>query len=240
MGTDENQHYQYLCGSWQGFIQQIVYQVGRGYRWYCLTHLPEHKIDNWPKIDQKLIKKYDCAKSKFQRYRAKNKGAASYMYIRWQHIAVILRTAGEVRPEDDTFYDIEKKELSLQITPLVGFKLHHKRHNHSVTAVYLTKDTFRGLKAVLEETANKEHLAKPILAKVLLKEWDKINGFPAYGGILEQKAELLRHVLNMCRRYQIPLEREDFRFTTKRKIVKVWINQPNEYNADSKAPACAS
>ena len=233
MGTDENLHYQYLCGSWQGLLQQIVYQVGRGYRWYCLTILPEHKIDNWLKIDQKLMKKYDCAKSKFQRYREKNKGAACYLYIRWQHIAVILRTTGVVRPEDDTFYNIEKKELLLQITPLVGFKVHHKRHNHSVTAVYLARDTFRGLKAVLEETARKEHLEKPVLAKFVRKEWDKINGFPAYGGIIEQKAELLRHVLTLCRKHNIPLERGDFRFSTKRPIVKVWTTPPPDTPEDA-------
>jgi hypothetical protein len=86
------------------------------------------------------------------------------------------------------------------------------------------------LKAVLEETANKEHLEKPVLAKVLLKEWDKINGFPAYGGIIEQKTELLRYVLNLCRRYKIPLEREAFRFNTSRRIVKVWIDPTENAN----------
>jgi hypothetical protein len=229
MGVDENLHnYQYLCGSWQALLQQLVYQVGRGYRWYSLTHYPEQKRDKWLSIDRKLIKKYDCAKSKFQRYRAKGKGEAAYMFIRWEHIALILRTTGELRPEDDTFYDTEKKDITLQISPLVGFNVHHKRRGHTITAVYLTRDTYRGLKAVLEDVAHKEHLEKPAIAKVLLKEWDKINGFPAFAGILEQKTELLRHVLNLCRRYKIPLTREDFRFNSRRKIIKVWIDHPPE------------
>jgi hypothetical protein len=65
----------YQCRSWQGFVQQLVYLVSRGgYFYYCLVQYPLEKKEKWEKIDTKLIGKYQCDKSKYQRARNKNKG----------------------------------------------------------------------------------------------------------------------------------------------------------------------
>ncbi|OOB74944.1 hypothetical protein AXF41_14110 [Clostridium haemolyticum] len=64
---------QYLCGSWQGLIQQVVYLVSRGYYYHHIEYLPQKKSARFPKIDQKLIEKYKADKSKYQRARQKNK-----------------------------------------------------------------------------------------------------------------------------------------------------------------------
>ena len=95
----------YLCIDWQGFIQQLVYQVSRGYWFYHYVKYPVAKEDRWRKIDEKLQKKYSTDRSKYVRARRKQKGLANFVFLRWRDHAVILHTMGtiDVPNYDDKF-----------------------------------------------------------------------------------------------------------------------------------------
>ncbi|NPV92946.1 MAG: hypothetical protein HPY50_19435 [Firmicutes bacterium] len=69
------------------------------------------KREKWLLIDQKLIKKYQTNKSKGQRHRLRDKGLASTFYLRFDDVALLLHTLGELQPDikaDDVHRRIQK------------------------------------------------------------------------------------------------------------------------------------
>jgi len=138
------------------------------------------------------------------------RGACDFYPVRkhTSEAGAILKTGEKAPREEDRFESIEDKPLTVRISPLVEFKLHRKRKE--TTTVFLSRDTYRGLKAVLTETACKDNIPKTLIAKLLLEEWNRINGFPAFAGVIEQKSQLLTYVVRLCKRHNIPLTREDF------------------------------
>ena len=115
----------YMCVSWQALLQMIVHLVGRGYYFYCLTHLPEHKRARWSSIDRKLIARYQTDKSKFQRARCKSKKIANFFYLRCENISILLHTTGELGNIEyiDHFTDIRHRSIHLAISELISFSI---------------------------------------------------------------------------------------------------------------------
>lgn len=202
----------YLCISWQGFIQQVVYQISRGYYWYCLVAYPETKQDRWPRIDKKLIEKYSADLSKDQRYRRKAKGVANFMFLRWGHFAVILHTQGIGQVSDrDHFDDIRKKPLEVRLN--LGYRIHFG--SNGVT-VHFDRESYQGVKEILADAVR---LHNPRLLKL---EFDRLNGIPCWSGVVEQKRQLLAFALRAARKNGLVVKREEFRFNTRRKVYKVF------------------
>lgn len=209
--------YQYKVGNYQGMLQMLVYLIGRGYFFYCLVHLPTQKRDKWDKVDQKLIDKYQCEKSKWQRSRAKVKGDANFYYLRLDALAVILHTPGafpDTILADDPFEDIRKKPCTLQITELTAFDVSVTKEKK--VSVKLNSKTYQGLKDNIAQTAELKS------KELLIREYNKVNGFPAWAGIIAQKRQLAKHVQNQAGRHQYKIESKDLRINTKRKIYKVF------------------
>lgn len=215
----------YLCGSWQGLVQQVVYLVGRGYYFHCVTELPEKKRDKWEQIDQKLIGKYSADKSKWQRARQKGKKTANFYYLRWNNLSVLLHTLGSIESGssyDDNFKDIRDKKgrLKIQISKLIGLEIFLgdcKKGGSRQVTVKLDKDTYTGFKAIFDDVAATKNV------KYMVKEFDKLNGFPAWGGIIKQKRELARFIVNRARHHQADLKQEQLRINGYRKPVKVFL-----------------
>ncbi len=205
----------YLCASWQGFLQQVVYQIARGYHHHCLTRLSEDKRDKWPLIDQKLIYKYQSVVSKDQRYRIKRAGRANVIYLRWEHCALLLMTDGAHGDLDDRFCYINATPLTIQVSPIIGLKIHYGAKG---VTVHLAKDSYQGLKTILWDAARLV-TRNPDLLK---REFDKLNGLPCWGGIIEQKRQLLDYALTEAKRQGCPLKRDEFRLNTRRHIYQVW------------------
>lgn len=216
---------QYLCESWQGFIQQIVFLVSRGYYFHCVTIFPEAKREKWEQIDAKLFGKYQAEKSKWQRSRAKIKGIANFYYLRWEHLAIIMHTAGEIIPDivyDDDFKDIRNKKgrIHLQISDLVGLEVYmgdFKEGGVQKPTVKLDKVTYTGFKDSIEDVINTKNIG------LIIKEFDKINGIPAWSGIIKQKRNLANFLVRKVHQHQLPLNNEQLRINTYRKPVKVFL-----------------
>ena len=207
----------YLCKSWQGLIQMSVYLVSRGYYWYCLTEYPEKKRDSWAKIDQKLIEKYDADKSKFQRARQKQKyGMANFYFLRWESVSVIFHSKGKFSEKvtyNDTFYDIRKKPLKITISDNIEMVIYEE---NETTSVRLSRESYRGFKACLIDVCKLKE------QKEIIKEFNKINGLPAWRGIIEQKQLLASFTVREARKHQVWLRKEALRIKTQRTPVKVF------------------
>jgi len=213
----------YLCDSWQGLLQQLVYLVGRGYIYWHVTYFPMNKQKKWEQIDEKLIKKYGTDKSKWQRSRLKVKGMANFMYLRWKQIAVILHTNGDL-PEDfslnDPFSDIRYRHLTLKISELTSFDIQYIQksgyQDYTVT-VRFSKEMYRGLKDELYEVSK---IKDPNLMK---KTFEKINGFPAWAGIVSQRRFLAKYLVKQARKNDVKLNESELKIKDRRVPVKVWI-----------------
>lgn len=209
--------FKYKTDTYQGLLQMLVYLVARGYFYYCPVDLPEKKKDKWDKIDRKLIEKYQTEKSKWQRHRLKVKKVKNFFYLRWCGLAFILHTEGEAPDgiiHDDTFHDIRKSPMTVKISILTTFVVRCAKTGE--VSVKLHKDTLQGLRDQLAVVAKYKDPAR------LLKEFDKINGYPAYAGIIAQKKQLARHVKFVAMVNNMSVNMQEIRINTKRKIYKVW------------------
>jgi len=204
----------YLCETWQGFLQQIVYQVARGYVFFCLIQYSDKKREKWLNTDKKLITKYNTDQSKDQRYRRKAKQLSNFIFLRWENWAVVLHTFGSIQGVvyDDKFKSI--LETPLQVRLNLEYKVH--RSAKGEITVHLSRESYQGIKSILAHTMILQRREK------LIDEFNRINGLPCWGGIVEQKAQLLDHILRKAPRYGIKVKREDFRFTTRRKVYTVF------------------
>ncbi len=211
----------YLCRSWQGLIQQLVYLVSRGYYHYCLIEYPLQKKEKWEKIDLKLINKYQCNKSKFQRARSKNKGNTNFYFIRYENAALILHTNGELLKniaKDDIFHDCRNKKtrITIPIKTITLTIMPPGDPNHNGVTVRLSKESYRGMKEHLKSVCQGQN------RQIVIKEFNKLNGIPAWSGIIKQKKMLAEYTISQARKNFILIKKEDLRLNTSRKPYKVW------------------
>ena len=203
------------CKTWQGFLQIIHYLASRGYYWYCITQYPSKKRDKFFRIDEKLIGKYRCDLSKFQRARRKKKGLANFYFARFDDCAIIMHTKGDIEENilyDDRFYDFRQKRLKISINNL-EFELINLDGKLSWK---LSKDCYRDIKAHFGELCKLKQREK------IVKEFDKLNGLPAWKGIIRQKYLLRNYIIAQAKKHQIQFHQSDFRINTRRKIHKIF------------------
>lgn len=211
----ENVNYEY--NGWQEFVAACVRLLSRsGYKSFSLSNYPLSKKMKWREIDIKLMKKYQASGGSMRRYRAKLKGYCTFFFIRWHNVAVIFRSAGELPPGivlDDTFYSIAKHPLKIQISEDVHLEIVQSDVSGRITAK-LSEETYRNIKAKLYWAAK---YAKSSNNKAnLLKAFDKMNGFPAFKGICQQKSRLKRYCIVLAKRHGMEITDKDFRFVISR------------------------
>ncbi len=207
----------YLCESWQGLLQQVVYLVSKGYYHYSITYLPSEKKEKWLQIDGKMIEKYKTNKSKWTRSRNKKKGLRSYFYLRQENIMIVMHTPGEIEPgvvHDDQFQDIHQKHLILKISDLVSFSVQF--FNNERLTVRFDKQTYEGFRMHFHELAKTKNKVK------MIKSFERLNGFPPWAGIISQKRQLSQYLIKQAKRHNVKLSSKELVIKDKRKPVKVW------------------
>ena len=103
-----------------------------------------------------------------------SKEHGNYIYLRWENLALLLRTSGILQLETDRFYDVKERDLIIPISSLVSLNTNTVER----PPLFLTKETINGLKAKIADVASKDHVYKLIVSKRLLKLWDYTNVFP--------------------------------------------------------------
>jgi len=181
---------------------------------------PEKKRDRWHVTDAKLIKKYNMDQSKHQRYRRKASGKANFYFLRWENTAVILHTCGEHEEYDpgDTFYDIRLHSMEIPLG--LTYKLHYGGKQQMT--VHIAKADYKGIKAVIGDAMRRR--AK----EQMLLEFDKLNGIPAWGGVIEQKIRLKDYILSNAQKQGISITSKDLRVKTNRKPYSVFGDEDNK------------
>jgi len=81
-----------VATSVEGFIQQLVSYITRGYRYYVVGEVPAGK--SLERIDEKLIERYGIDSKKWTRAKRKAQGLANLRYLRHGRFFVILATPG--------------------------------------------------------------------------------------------------------------------------------------------------
>ncbi|MBX3412595.1 MAG: hypothetical protein KF708_07900 [Pirellulales bacterium] len=93
----------------EGFVQQLVSYITRGYRYYVTGEVPLGK--DAATIDEKLIARYGIDAKKWTRARRKSQGLANLRYLRHGRFFVILATPGNsefFREERNVIRDIRE------------------------------------------------------------------------------------------------------------------------------------
>ncbi|RMD60147.1 hypothetical protein D6833_10305 [Candidatus Parcubacteria bacterium] len=204
-----------MIATWQAWLQQIVLLASKGYRYYHLTEYPERKRDRWSRIDAKLIAKYQANRPAWEVYRKKKRGLANFKVVRWEQWCVILQSPGRFPDleDPDRFQDMQAVPLLLQISERVAVKVQVVPQGVDVR---LSRDTYRNIKAELAELCVRKQVS------TLLQSFHKLNGFPAYRGINEQRKQLREFVIREAKRHQLPLDRSSLPLRTRRKVYRVY------------------
>jgi len=205
----------YLVANWQALMQQLVFLAGQGYSSYYVAYLPIEKVHKFPTIDTKLIAKYQTNVSKYQRYRLKQKNQANFIYLRWEHIVVILHTNGDIPVIEgmDAFKSIKDSPIPIQLSKYLSLSV---VWNNGKTTVRLSKESYRTFKMMIEGYA-KQQVKRKIIETI-----QKLNGIPAYKGIVEQKELLVEYAIKQLEVHGVSANKSEFRLLKRRKLYKVF------------------
>lgn len=205
----------HLVATWQALMQQLVFLAGQGYTYYYIAYLPLHKKEKFDSIDKKLIAKYQTNVSKYQRYRFKQKNQANFMYLRWEHIAVILHTNGDIPPIEgiDSFRDLRDGSMTIQLSKYLALSVVMQ---NGKTTVRFSRESYRTLKTHIATYAKHKQKNK------IIETIQKLNGVPVYKGIFEQKKQLVEFAVSELEQYGVYTTSNEFRVTNKRKLYTVF------------------
>jgi len=210
--------YTYEVQNWQGLLQQLVNYTSLGYTRYCAVEYPERKREQFSAIDRKIIAKYEADKSKDQRSRLKKKGFANFVFMRWDKFAWILQSPGVVRDDivyDDIFHSMSGRPLEVRVGPETLLVVGLFGRNNGVS-VKMSTETYCDVRAGLMEAAFSGDRSRCI------REFNKLNGLPAWHGIVKQKVRLAQYLVKQARSHQMKLSKKDLHIYTRRKVYPVW------------------
>ncbi|MGD0229607.1 MAG: hypothetical protein ABSC19_04505 [Syntrophorhabdales bacterium] len=171
----------------RGLIQGLVTWVSHGYCFVCKTHYPDHKDQNT--IDEKLIRKYRADLEKTKRWRVrKETGAAMFALIRLRSTAFLLHTDGGLPSVyDDRFIDLRSEPLKVRVSASLVFEISVKNRK---TEVCLSGRTYEWMKAGLADAVQTRSKTR------ILARFERLNGLPAYHGIVDQKVAIATWLLH--------------------------------------------
>lgn len=165
--------------SLEGFVQQLACNLLlHGFMFWSAGWIPAGKDP--AAVDRKLVAKYNCDATKWERSRNKRAEVANVRYLRHERFFVLVATHGNGR-----FFDDEQPR-DFRKSPLryMGYSISHRGgHAH----VRIEREQYKTIKAHLLEIATKADA--DALASVL-------GGLPfePYGPVRRQLITLLRFV----------------------------------------------
>jgi len=188
-----------ICDDWTEYVKQILNFAGHGYEYYFSVQIPATKEEKIKRIDTKMIKEYPMVEwGKDRRYRAKKAGMANYAYIRWHLSGILLHTDGREgeTSDPDTFFHLTARPYVVRIGSWVDIKIGKAKAGKRYTA-YLTKESFRNIKALLREDIEHRRF------DVLEKNYYRLEALPAFSGILAQMDDLYQFLRSDIKRMRV-------------------------------------
>ncbi len=83
----------YVADSLGWFLSKMALYLRYGYFFYSVIEIPEGR--DLEKIDQKIVKTYEVSFCRVKRKRRREKGLSNAIYIRFDHIFILMATEGE-------------------------------------------------------------------------------------------------------------------------------------------------
>ena len=200
------ERYRYEATSVEGFVQQLaVSYLKNGYWFYVQGEVPDGKDPL--AVDEKLLSRYEVAKSKWAKARDMKRGLAKVQYLRYASSFVLVATHGE-----HVFFEVERENIKdARERPVVfyGYSVGYRDgHPH----VRISSAQYRAIREAFLDGA----LTLP--ASVLEARFRTLP-FEPYGPVKMQLKKLLRKVNRIRRR--AGLERVSVTcLRTKRKTVR--------------------
>ncbi len=220
------EHSNYLCKSWQGFIQQTISVIGKGYRWYQpIEPTKQMNEQQWLALDQHLMRKFNVNISKDKRYRQKKKGIANYLYLRYENHAIVLKTVGEAlytADEDrEVFHNINEKPYFFKVSNNVNLKIFTGNDKEKIT-LYFERECYRAFRTDFTEYVEKRHF------KELEKRFYYLNNIPAYSGINEQKKNLRNYIMKIAKKNGVAIDKNKLILRTRRMTFPVFVGEKDD------------
>jgi hypothetical protein len=217
----QKQNYKWETTTLEGFIQQLaVGYVARGYFFYVTGRVPRRL--SAAEHDQRMLTKFDVARSKWSRYRRKlrfgpdGRPLANVQYLRYRDFWVLLATAGhhrfftEHQGADDAQNQMQRQYRDVRETPITygGYSVSWRGR----ASIRISPQAYKDLKAYFLHLAVKE-------SKTSLEREFGRAPFEPYGGVTRQMFAILRAVNRARRTAGLPLvPRASIR--VKRQVVK--------------------
>jgi uncharacterized protein YktA (UPF0223 family) len=137
------------------------------------------------------------------------------MYLRWNYIAVILHTSGDIREIEsmDSFKSLRDQSMAIQLSKYLSLAI---VWNNGKTTVRLHKESYRTFKMMIEGYAKQQQKRK------IIDTIQKLNGIPSYRGIVEQKELLVEYAIKQLEFHGTSANKNEFRILKRRKLYKVF------------------
>ena len=214
------------------FIDYIVNAISNGnYLYYQVSYIPTNKLENENfliQLDKKMANKYKTNINKNDRLQLRRKEKARFLGARYKHIVIVMKTKGNTDIAiNEKWLDITKTKMEINLTEhtqyRIGMGAKKKKTNNksldSKVTVTLGPVTLNRIKLAC---INAIQYNKSI--KLLMWEWNKINGFNGWSGINKQKQQLKQYLVNeVCKHFGLKKNQANklFRINTfKAKCVK--------------------
>jgi len=183
---------------WQGTVQYLSSSIGMGYYYYQVVQYPLKKRDEWRKIDEKMMARFDLV-NRYKRARRKQKGWANFLLVRHEDRLYILMTDGEKPPqvdlEGETFKDARKVPLRFKVGNVLDLVI---SASQGKVEVHMPRDVFQDRKAFIVELAKAgESALKKVRSDLYL-----LGGIPGYAGINRQRKQLVSLAVKHLRQNQ--------------------------------------
>lgn len=210
----------YLIDNRLHFIQQVHHLMNFGYTNYFIGTYPIKKKQRFLEIDKKLISKYNMNLSKDRKYYRKKKDLCNYVFLRSREFYIILKTTGKDDIEvDDNFVSIFEKPLSIPVSDRLLLTIF--RDGRKKITVKIEKESFREIRENLRFKLDNRRFNETS------EKFNNLNGLPGFSGIVKQKIELKKYLLNHFKKNTLGNKEiysrfdDSLRINTKRKVYKI-------------------
>ena len=209
----------YLCRSWQGLIQQIIALVSKGYDEYQLLTPPGNLTEErLSKIDKRILEVFDIDKlTRNIRYTNKKQGIPNFIYLRWNMVAIILKTKGELTENiKNEKFTASAKGILIEVSEITFMKIGYAAGETGKYTCRLEKHSYNEILGDLLISLEQKRMYE------LRYMFSILNNLPAYKGVIEQKFEIRKTLFKTAKKHNIKLEKKHFCVYTRRKMHKVF------------------
>lgn len=210
----------YLIDGEFGFLQVIQQHASFGYTDIMIRRYKTNTEAEYLKLDRKMIKTYNANLNKNKTYYRKTKGLMNVVFFRLDNLWVLMKSKGECDNEnivEKQFQNLLEERVKIEVGEDFEFELILRNGKFTYIA---SSESYIKRRDWICDYLKQHKMDKAIYV------FNMINGFPSWGGFLEQKKELKKYVVNYAKQLnhytseELKAFRKQLRIPINRKIYK--------------------